>query len=209
MGYQYLRARYYDPGTGRFISKDPFSGALERPQTLTAYPYVQNNPVNFTDPSGMCPWCVASGVIGALAGGIVAATQGGDKGEIFRAAALGGAVGFVAGIPGGGIIASAMVGGGTGLATGFLNHVWVEKKSPKSYRPSDALRDTLTGAGGGLLGGVARTVFAPAKGAIGRFSTFNRGKVGQSIGSGGVSSFTDFMLQDFTRHDTVGACSIA
>lgn len=44
-GFQYLRARYYDPRTGRFLSKDP-QGALN------PYLYVGNNPVNFTDPSG-------------------------------------------------------------------------------------------------------------------------------------------------------------
>ncbi len=46
-GLYYLRARYYDPGTGRFMSQDPLpSGNL--------YAYVGNNPLNFVDPSGLC-----------------------------------------------------------------------------------------------------------------------------------------------------------
>jgi RHS repeat-associated protein len=46
-GLQYLRARYYDPSTGRFLSEDPV--ASDNP-----YAYVGNNPINFVDPSGEC-----------------------------------------------------------------------------------------------------------------------------------------------------------
>jgi RHS repeat-associated protein len=48
----YLRARYYQPGTGRFITKDPWPGDLWRPGTLNPYVYVGNNPVNLLDPTG-------------------------------------------------------------------------------------------------------------------------------------------------------------
>lgn len=30
-GLLFLRARYYDAGTGRFIGQDPFEGTLEQP----------------------------------------------------------------------------------------------------------------------------------------------------------------------------------
>lgn len=50
--FYYLRARYYDPTVGRFISKDPVKGVLENPQTLNPYVYVGNNPINRSDPSG-------------------------------------------------------------------------------------------------------------------------------------------------------------
>jgi len=43
----YLRARYYDPTTGRLLSQDPMRAGH-------AYAYVSNNPANFVDPSGMC-----------------------------------------------------------------------------------------------------------------------------------------------------------
>ncbi|NEQ99906.1 MAG: hypothetical protein F6K30_24940 [Cyanothece sp. SIO2G6] len=49
----YLRARYYDPDSGRFISRDPFEGLLSDPLSLAKYPYVHGNPVNATDPSGL------------------------------------------------------------------------------------------------------------------------------------------------------------
>lgn len=49
----YLRARYYDPATGRFISRDPFEGFLELPLSLNKYGYVEGNPINAIDPSGL------------------------------------------------------------------------------------------------------------------------------------------------------------
>jgi RHS repeat-associated protein len=52
-GLVYLRARYYDAGTGRFISKDPLSGFVTKPQSLNRWVYVQNNPVNRRDPTGL------------------------------------------------------------------------------------------------------------------------------------------------------------
>ncbi|WP_413788523.1 MULTISPECIES: RHS repeat-associated core domain-containing protein [unclassified Methanoculleus] len=39
-GLLYLRARYYDPETGRFISKDPFAGFDTVPPSLNRYAYV-------------------------------------------------------------------------------------------------------------------------------------------------------------------------
>jgi RHS repeat-associated protein len=50
---QYLRARHYAPGTGRFASMDPFAGLQERPDTRHRYAYAGGNPVGQTDPSGM------------------------------------------------------------------------------------------------------------------------------------------------------------
>lgn len=52
LGEYYLRARYYDPSTGRFDSRDPFEGFLIEPVTLQDYIYVGNNPVIYVDPSG-------------------------------------------------------------------------------------------------------------------------------------------------------------
>ncbi len=45
----YFRERYYDPQPGRFLSEDPawFDAGIN------FYTYVRNNPINFTDPSGL------------------------------------------------------------------------------------------------------------------------------------------------------------
>jgi RHS repeat-associated protein len=50
-GLYYMRARYYDPTLGRFISEDP---AGFRGGDVNLYVYVGNNPVLLIDPSGLC-----------------------------------------------------------------------------------------------------------------------------------------------------------
>jgi RHS repeat-associated protein len=51
-GLMYLRARYYDPATGRFLSPDAFSGTDQLPLSLNKYLYALADPVNDSDPSG-------------------------------------------------------------------------------------------------------------------------------------------------------------
>lgn len=53
-GFQYLRARYLDPASGQFLTRDALAA-----QTREPYGYVGNNPLNYTDPSGLCwgPGC--------------------------------------------------------------------------------------------------------------------------------------------------------
>ena len=53
-GLTYLNARYYDPATSRFISPDPLMNPGD-PKTLDPYRYADNNPVVFTDASGLSP----------------------------------------------------------------------------------------------------------------------------------------------------------
>ena len=48
----YLRARYYSPSTGRFISRDSFAGSNNDPLSLNLYTYCHNNPVSGTDSTG-------------------------------------------------------------------------------------------------------------------------------------------------------------
>ena len=60
----YLRARYYDPATAQFLSRDPAVAA-----NLEPYAYVRDNPLNATDPSGLFGWDdlkhIANGVVHA------------------------------------------------------------------------------------------------------------------------------------------------
>ncbi|MDR0611326.1 MAG: DNA/RNA non-specific endonuclease, partial [Planctomycetaceae bacterium] len=53
IGQQYLRARYYDPTTGRFNRLDPFFGNLNAPQSLHKYLYTHADPIQGVDPSGL------------------------------------------------------------------------------------------------------------------------------------------------------------
>ncbi len=56
-GLIYLRARWYSPQSGRFLTKDVWPGDYARPLSLNGWNYVEANPVNLTDPSGMVPDC--------------------------------------------------------------------------------------------------------------------------------------------------------
>ena len=51
-GLDYLRARYYDSQGGTFLTEDSYPGEETDPLSQNRYSYVQNNPVNYTDPSG-------------------------------------------------------------------------------------------------------------------------------------------------------------
>jgi RHS repeat-associated protein len=72
-GFDYLRARYYDPRLGRMLSVDPLDGLLSDPVTLHRYLYGNGSPTNFTDPSGefsLTETLVSLGKISLLAGAI-------------------------------------------------------------------------------------------------------------------------------------------
>jgi RHS repeat-associated protein len=51
-GLVYVRARYYVPELGRFLTKDPLTGDLKDGQTLNRYIYAVDNPVKFVDADG-------------------------------------------------------------------------------------------------------------------------------------------------------------
>ncbi|MFJ2272238.1 RHS repeat-associated core domain-containing protein [Streptomyces sp. NPDC087849] len=50
----YLRARNYDPTTGRLTATDPAALPVGRPY-ISAYAYADNSPTRFTDPTGRTP----------------------------------------------------------------------------------------------------------------------------------------------------------
>jgi RHS repeat-associated protein len=51
-GLVYLRARWYDPADGRFLSVDPHPGSMRTVLTLNDYAFAISDPVNNIDPSG-------------------------------------------------------------------------------------------------------------------------------------------------------------
>lgn len=72
VGFNYLRARYYDMAIGRFASTDPFEGIVGQPITLHRYLYGGLDPVNHVDPTGReftaVQLAVTSTIIGVLTG---------------------------------------------------------------------------------------------------------------------------------------------
>ncbi|MCS7001096.1 MAG: RHS repeat-associated core domain-containing protein, partial [Candidatus Kapabacteria bacterium] len=60
-GLIHLRARYYGPQWGRFLTADSWDGDYERPLTLNKWNYTNGNPINYTDPSGQTPCSMLGG----------------------------------------------------------------------------------------------------------------------------------------------------
>ncbi|WP_121761918.1 RHS repeat domain-containing protein [Corallococcus sp. AB038B] len=48
-----MKGRIYDPSVGRFLTPDPFVQAPSRSQSHNRYAYAWNNPLRYTDPSGL------------------------------------------------------------------------------------------------------------------------------------------------------------
>ncbi|MEM9214706.1 MAG: putative Ig domain-containing protein [Cyanobacteria bacterium P01_F01_bin.150] len=113
----YLRARYYDPATGRFDSRDPFEGLNEQPLSLQDYIYGFNNPIAYVDPSGevsILSTAIKGSVVLSLSGliaGFISAPidcpELNESGDEYVSAT----VGFVTG---------AALGGGVGAGLGWL-----------------------------------------------------------------------------------------
>jgi RHS repeat-associated protein len=77
LGLYYLRARYYNPQTGRFLSRDPEDGNPTDPASLHKYLYANGDPINGIDPMGretMLEYLrsIRRPIIYAIVGGLVA-----------------------------------------------------------------------------------------------------------------------------------------
>jgi RHS repeat-associated protein len=71
-GLIYYRARYTDPTTGRFVSRD----RLGVQGGINFYRYVRNNPVNLTDPMGLLPTGPSGSGSGSYTGGCLSYNDG-------------------------------------------------------------------------------------------------------------------------------------
>jgi RHS repeat-associated protein len=63
-GLYYYRARYYDPKAGRFVTRDPSPLTELNYDQINLYVYAINNPILYTDPSGLNihgNWCGPGG----------------------------------------------------------------------------------------------------------------------------------------------------
>jgi RHS repeat-associated protein len=60
LGLIYMRARYYDPMLGRFLSPDPLRFVEDNPMSFNRYDYANGNPYRYRDPDGRDPQLVAA-----------------------------------------------------------------------------------------------------------------------------------------------------
>ena len=136
-GLYYNYFRYYDPSTGRYITSDPIGLG----GGMNTYAYVGGNPLKYSDPSGLCPWCVAGAVVsgginaygqyqqnggfnnfdlGSLAASTAAGALGGGLGTLTKGLAVSGNI--VANTVGGAAI-GAGVTAAKNMATGSCDSV--------------------------------------------------------------------------------------
>ncbi|WP_301002435.1 fibronectin type III domain-containing protein [Capsulimonas corticalis] len=57
----HMRARNYNPATGRFLTQDPYQGNIQATMSLHRYIYANDDPTDLADPSGLSsapPWLV-------------------------------------------------------------------------------------------------------------------------------------------------------
>ena len=73
-GLYYLRARYMDTTTGRFIIQDTYQGTINDPVSLHKYLYCSSNPVMNIDPSGYMTDSLVGQMTCVLGVGIIAST---------------------------------------------------------------------------------------------------------------------------------------
>ena len=83
-GLYHLRARDYDPSTGRFISMDEHPGSRTIPLTLNKYLYGNADPVNHVDPSGNFTISGAISGISATISMMTAFSIGWESGSIIN-----------------------------------------------------------------------------------------------------------------------------
>lgn len=161
IGLLFLRARYYDPKIGRFISADPFPPSALNPQTLNRYIYVEDNPVNLVDPSGDVPivpilitYLLVKGVFSGIVEGSKAYREFRDNPDVGWHTTAGFLRGFGTSVIGG-VIKNPWVSGAT---SDFLNQAVYKVQYPNSPT-SWNLQSIATGALASRIGSGIRQDF--------------------------------------------------
>jgi RHS repeat-associated protein len=188
-GMYYYRARYYDPGIGRFISEDVHPGVQKSPLTVfNKYAYVMNNPLNHRDPSGMfledlgkivvaavivaaaiytggAIFAAVSGSVGSAVAGssIVTSIVGFGSAQLAVGAFAGAVVGTVAAIAAGATIGAIIGAAGYGAISALSGGSFEDGAS------EGAQVGFILGAIGGGIGAASGLSFSEAPGTFGSF----------------------------------------
>jgi RHS repeat-associated protein len=193
-----MNGRMYDPEVGQFLSPDPVTSNVYKPQALNKNSYVYNNPLYYTDPTGFSAWTkIRDRVVKPLAAVAVAVYIGIPVFDAVSEYATfgGGAVGSFASSALAGIASGFLVGGITG---GIYSG------------PQGILQGMELGAIGGAVTGGLSSFLEPAKDAwtagrlvtsavidgiatVAQGGTFAQGIVGMFQGMGYRYAFSSFV----------------
>jgi RHS repeat-associated protein len=205
-GLQYLRARYYDPGTGTFLSRDPL--AVLAKSRLPGFGYSLGQPTGVTDPTGLCGvgsfhlpnWmCGDVQVFGGesyadLVAKLDQNTQDlqrviGEYKDPFWQCLDWGVQGELSGAVAGGL-AGAVLGAYAGCGAGIASY----------YAPDDWISQCLVWAAGGLIGAKGAMAAGAAGCLAGAFSTTGDSPVSACV------AWAFLGLADPHKTNTISGC---
>ena len=152
IGKYFAQARFYDAEQGRMMGKDPVK------RGLNGYPYCDNDPVNYVDPTGEIANIIAGGIAGGVIGGAfgfagsaVSQLMSGERFSMRKA--LGSAAnGAVVGAVRGALVGSG-IGIGTSLAANFIGGAVGSALEQKIGSGSVSLKESLVGGATNAVSG--------------------------------------------------------
>lgn len=169
LGLSYFKARFYSPSLGRFLQTDPVGHTDE----LNLHTYVNNDPINATDPSGETPMHLAAAFVGGVGGVLFQAGSDlvswklSSRGD-YAGALVGGAAGGAAAVTCGPACAGAVGGAASSITRQLVNGGGVSAAAVG--------RDTVYGTIGGGIGGKVIPQLGKAY-----LSTGTKGSIGEGL----------------------------
>jgi RHS repeat-associated protein len=150
-GFIYIRNRYYRSDWGRFLSQDPSGAWFDSLNHGNAYAYGGNQPWLIDDRNGHFGWfgALVGAVVGGVVNGVIAAATGGSLRDVGKAILTGAAGGAVVG-SGATLVAAVFTGAASGVVAEATGQAIDGKFSGEGLATA-----MVTGAGGGLVGGLA------------------------------------------------------
>jgi RHS repeat-associated protein len=204
-GLSYLRARYYDPSLGRFMSRDGWAGSEYAPRSTHRFTYVGNNPTTDRDPSGH--FCfVACAIVGAIAGAgayiggvvvgnVIAGNGLSLEGATIEDAVISGVSGGIIGLTGGLALSTQIVVGGVVGGTSSAVSMTVGGRVNSDTASLELALGVVSGMAGPLLDKVVEGALRPIVSAT-RFETGSLvvGGFRGIVGGAGLNGLNNWIL---------------